>query len=77
MKIFEQLVPMSQKAHLIYSVRLKQILKKSFEKVKSWESKKLKNRKIFMIFVLQKVPNFGLGDENFRKNYVHMSQKAH
>jgi len=29
-----------------------------------------------MIFELQTVPNFRLGDENFRKNHVPMSQKA-
>ena len=29
-----------------------------------------------MIFELQTVPNFRLGDENFRKNHVPVSQKA-
>jgi len=29
-----------------------------------------------MVFVLQAVPNFRLGDENFQKNHVPMSQKA-
>jgi len=29
-----------------------------------------------MIFELQTVPNFRLGDENFRKNYVAMCQRA-
>ena len=48
---------------------------------KFWKSEKLRAEKvekseIFMIFELQTVPNFRLGDENFWKNHVLMSQKA-
>ena len=45
--------------------------------MKSCEPKKLKKSEIFMVFVLQTVSNICLGDENFRKNHVPMSQKAH
>ena len=40
------------------------------------QAKKVEKSEIFMIFELQTVPNFRLGDENFRKNHVPMSQKA-
>ena len=44
---------------------------------KFWKSEKLRAEKaekteIFMIFELQTVPIFRLGDENFRKNHVSM-----
>ena len=39
-------------------------------------AKKVEKSEIFMIFELQTVPNFRLGDENYQKNHVPRSQKA-
>ena len=67
---------MSQKAFFINSINTKQKFIKSFEKVEKLRAEKVEKSEIFMIFGLQTVPNFRLGDEKFRKIRVQMSQKA-
>jgi hypothetical protein len=40
-------------------------------------AEKVEKSEIFMIFELQTVASFCLGDENFKTNLVPMSQRAH
>ena len=68
---------MSQKALFINSIHIKQKFIKSFEKVKSCEPKKSKNRKFSWFSSYKTVQNFRLGDENFLKKLrSHVSEST-
>ena len=67
---------MSQKALFINSIQIKTKFIKSFEKV-MLRAEKFEKSEILMIFELQTVPIFRLGDENFlKKSRSHVSEST-